>query len=60
MMTNELLGDARPAPAPLSLPFGKLFFGFTVIPYKAPDAATVAVSQPPVQVSPLKARLNGL
>ncbi|KAG9010103.1 ubiquitin fusion degradation protein [Tulasnella sp. JGI-2019a] len=49
MMTNELLGDARPAPAPLTLPFGKLFFGFTVVPYKAPDTTTLATSQPPVQ-----------
>jgi ubiquitin fusion degradation protein 1 len=50
MMTNEMLSDGRPAPAPLNLPFGKLFFGYTVIPYKAPDSGKSA-SQPPTQTS---------
>lgn len=34
--TVDDLGDGRPAPAPLSLPHGHLFFGY---PYVAPQAA---------------------
>lgn len=38
MVTNETLVDGRQVPAALNLPFGKLFFGYTVIPYKAPGS----------------------
>ncbi|CAE6434029.1 unnamed protein product [Rhizoctonia solani] len=36
MTTDDLEGSAR-APAPLGLPFGKLFFGYPVVPYKEPE-----------------------
>lgn len=36
--TNSLEGFAE-APAPLNLPFGKLFFGFTYTPFTPPDKA---------------------
>ncbi|QRV86710.1 ubiquitin fusion degradation protein Ufd1 [Ceratobasidium sp. AG-Ba] len=44
MTTDDLENDQR-APAPLGLPFGKLFFGYTPVPYKEPDAAAEAAPQ---------------
>lgn len=49
MTTDDLENNAR-APAPLGLPFGKLFFGYPVIPYKEP-AASVDVPAPQLEVS---------
>jgi len=46
MTTDDLENDNR-APAPLGLPFGKLFFGYTVVPYKEPDASIGAAQQEP-------------
>lgn len=37
-MTNDSLESGISAPAPLNLPFGKLFFGFKVVPYSKPAA----------------------
>jgi ubiquitin fusion degradation protein 1 len=37
LITVDALEDRRVVPAPLNLPFGKLFFGYQVIPYKAPE-----------------------
>ncbi|KAG8897530.1 ubiquitin fusion degradation protein, partial [Tulasnella sp. 403] len=51
-VTNETLDEGRQVPAALSLPFGKLFFGYTVIPYKEPGSEgteSSATSPPPVQ-----------
>jgi ubiquitin fusion degradation protein 1 len=41
MMTNDELDSDVKVPAALNLPPGKLFFGFTIVPYKppTPDAA---------------------
>ncbi|KAG8738725.1 ubiquitin fusion degradation protein [Ceratobasidium sp. 414] len=44
-MTTEDLENDKRAPAPLGLPFGKLFFGYTVVPYKEPDATVAAAPQ---------------
>lgn len=58
MVTNEMLTDGRQVPAALNLPFGKLFFGYTVIPYKAPASegsgasGSGASSPPPVAQTP--------
>lgn len=38
IVTSELLDTDVSAPAPLNLPFGKLFFGFKVVPYQPPEA----------------------
>lgn len=46
MVTNDTLEEGRQVPAPLNLPFGKLFFGFTVVPYKAPEAAQGKENEP--------------
>lgn len=55
-MTNDMLEEGRQVPAALNLPFGKLFFGYTVIPYKAPESggadASATTSPPPAQVCP--------
>lgn len=37
MATADTLDDGRVVPAPLVLPFGKLFFGYAVVPYKPAD-----------------------
>ncbi|KAI0082817.1 UFD1-domain-containing protein [Panus rudis PR-1116 ss-1] len=37
LVTNSLLESEVAAPGPLDLPFGKLFFGFQVPPYKPPN-----------------------
>jgi len=37
IVTSEALDAETSAPAPLNLPFGKLFFGFNVPPYVAPE-----------------------
>ncbi|KAI0780695.1 ubiquitin fusion degradation protein UFD1-domain-containing protein [Trametes elegans] len=37
LITNGSLDDDVSAPAPLNLPFGKLFFGFSVQPYVPPN-----------------------
>ena len=39
-MTNDSLESGVSAPAPLNLPFGKLFFGFKVVPYIKPPTET--------------------
>ncbi|KIO26260.1 hypothetical protein M407DRAFT_243812 [Tulasnella calospora MUT 4182] len=58
MVTNETLVDGRQVPAALNLPFGKLFFGYTVIPYKAPASegsgasGSGASSPPPAAQTP--------
>ncbi|KAG9006912.1 ubiquitin fusion degradation protein [Tulasnella sp. 427] len=56
MVTNDTLPDGRQVPAPLNLPFGKLFFGYTVIPYKGPESegsgSPSASSSPPVAPTP--------
>lgn len=44
MTTDDLENSAR-APAALGLPFGKLFFGYPVVPYKEPDASTGAITE---------------
>lgn len=50
MTTDDLENDKR-APAPLGLPFGKLFFGYTVVPYKEPDApAAISSEEPSVSI----------
>lgn len=36
IITTDLLDAETQAPAPLNLPFGKLFFGFKSVPYKPP------------------------
>lgn len=46
MTTDDLENDKR-APAPLGLPFGKLFFGYSVVPYKEPDAPAPSSPQEP-------------
>jgi len=38
VVTNNSLESETQAPAPLNLPFGKLFFGFKVVPYTPPTA----------------------
>jgi len=38
IVTSETLETEASAPAPLNLPFGKLFFGYRVAPYQPPDA----------------------
>ncbi|KDQ17967.1 hypothetical protein BOTBODRAFT_171661 [Botryobasidium botryosum FD-172 SS1] len=46
--TVDELGNDRPAPAPLNLPFGHLFFGYPFVPYRAPEtSANDAPHQPP-------------
>lgn len=37
IVSNETLESDVNAPAPLNLPFGKLFFGYRVIPYNRPS-----------------------
>ncbi|KAH7340212.1 ubiquitin fusion degradation protein UFD1-domain-containing protein [Rhizoctonia solani] len=46
MTTDDLENTAR-APAPLGLPFGKLFFGYPVVPYKEPEATNQDISPEP-------------
>ncbi|KAG9123296.1 ubiquitin fusion degradation protein [Ceratobasidium sp. 392] len=46
MTTDDLENDNR-APAPLGLPFGKLFFGYAVVPYKEPDVNVGVAPQEP-------------
>lgn len=36
IVTNDTLDNGAPAPAPLNLPHGKLFFGFRHVPYNKP------------------------
>ncbi|KAF8610688.1 UFD1-domain-containing protein [Ceratobasidium sp. AG-I] len=50
MTTDDLENDNR-APAPLGLPFGKLFFGYPVVPYKEPDAPAAPASEEPSSTS---------
>ncbi|PCH37828.1 UFD1-domain-containing protein [Wolfiporia cocos MD-104 SS10] len=38
IVTSETLESEVSAPAPLNLPFGKLFFGFNVAPYEPPES----------------------
>ncbi|PSR94118.1 hypothetical protein PHLCEN_2v4546 [Hermanssonia centrifuga] len=47
IVTNNSLESDVTAPAPLNLPFGKLFFGFNVTAYVPPDAAPPPNSPPP-------------
>ncbi|CAE6426055.1 unnamed protein product [Rhizoctonia solani] len=42
--TDDLENTAR-APAPLGLPFGKLFFGYPVVPYKEQEVTTEALPE---------------
>lgn len=44
-MTNDDLESDVKVPASLNLPFGKLFFGFTVVPYK-PSTPGASSSSP--------------
>lgn len=37
IVTNETLETEVSAPAPLNLPFGKLFFGYKTVPYNKPS-----------------------
>ncbi|KAF8682395.1 UFD1 protein [Rhizoctonia solani] len=46
MTTDDLENTAR-APAPLGLPFGKLFFGYAVVPYKEPEVTTEETTPEP-------------
>jgi len=46
IVTNEMLDGTRRAPAPLNLPFGKLFFGFTVVPVKPTTDSAASPPQP--------------
>ncbi|KAL5636154.1 hypothetical protein ACGC1H_004841 [Rhizoctonia solani] len=48
--TDDLEHSAR-APAPLGLPFGKLFFGYSVVPYKEPEATAERTSPEPEAAS---------
>ncbi|KAH9833077.1 UFD1-domain-containing protein [Rhodofomes roseus] len=47
IVTSELLDTEVSAPAPLNLPFGKLFFGYRIVPYQPPDAKVDTDEQPP-------------
>jgi ubiquitin fusion degradation protein 1 len=47
MMTNDELDSDVKVPASLNLPFGKLFFGFTVVPYKPSTPAASSGSPEP-------------
>ncbi|CUA72223.1 Ubiquitin fusion degradation protein 1 [Rhizoctonia solani] len=46
MITTDDLENTARAPAPLGLPFGKLFFGYQIVPYKEPEAT---VEQAPTE-----------
>ena len=47
IMTNDELDSDVKVPAPLNLPPGKLFFGFTVVPYKPPTPIPAPSSPEP-------------
>ncbi|KAF8586528.1 UFD1-domain-containing protein [Ramaria rubella] len=47
MMTNDELESDVKVPAPLNLPPGKLFFGFTVVPYRPPTPVASSGSPEP-------------
>ncbi|KZT09670.1 UFD1-domain-containing protein [Laetiporus sulphureus 93-53] len=46
IVTSETLESEVSAPAPLNLPFGKLFFGFNVPPYTPPESKSGDSDQP--------------
>jgi ubiquitin fusion degradation protein 1 len=50
-MSNSSLESDVKVPAPLHLPFGKLFFGFKITAYKPPPSSTSAGS--PVVAAPV-------
>lgn len=58
-MTNDELDSDVKVPAPLNLPPGKLFFGFTVVPYK-PSTATAAPGSPESPPGPFAGSGNTL
>ncbi|KAI0064591.1 ubiquitin fusion degradation protein I [Artomyces pyxidatus] len=47
VVSNDDLNDDGKAPAPLNLPFGKLFFGFNIPPYIPPPAANADATPQP-------------
>lgn len=59
MMTNDELESDVKVPASLNLPFGKLFFGFTVVPYK-PSTPAVSSNSPEASSIPFTGSGNTL
>lgn len=52
IVTNETLETEVNAPAPLNLPFGKLFFGYKIVPYTKPsDSGGEGSSEPSATAS---------
>ncbi len=61
VVTNDSLDQGRQVPAALNLPFGKLFFGYPVVPFKAPETESSggpATSSASSQVGPNFSRLK--
>ncbi|KAG8734459.1 ubiquitin fusion degradation protein [Ceratobasidium sp. 423] len=58
MTTDDLENTAR-APAPLGLPFGKLFFGYPVVPYKEPETIEAPPEPEPTSFSGSGQTLSG-
>ncbi|KAJ3554473.1 hypothetical protein NM688_g3091 [Phlebia brevispora] len=55
---NSLEGDVT-APAPLNLPFGKLFFGYNIPPYTPPTPSSPKPGSPPSSFSGVGTTLTG-
>ncbi|KAN0076955.1 Ubiquitin fusion degradation protein UFD1 domain containing protein [Tylopilus felleus] len=62
VVTNEMLESEVKVPAALNLPFGKLFFGFNIVPYTPPEPTeptTPGPSSPPPTFTGSGNTLNG-
>ncbi|KAI0273359.1 ubiquitin fusion degradation protein I [Gloeopeniophorella convolvens] len=60
VVVNEDLENEGQAPAPLNLPFGKLFFGFNIPPYVPPSTPeSDSTPKPPVSFTGSGNSLNG-
>ncbi|KAI0031816.1 UFD1-domain-containing protein [Vararia minispora EC-137] len=62
VVSNDDMNVERNVPAPLNLPFGKLFFGFNVVPYVPPEPKEENTSGPSAfsgSGSTLNGRSNG-
>ncbi|KAH7912224.1 UFD1-domain-containing protein [Hygrophoropsis aurantiaca] len=52
VVNSDSLESEVKAPAPLNLPFGKLFFGFNVVNYVPPAGTSVSPGSPPPSAPP--------
>ncbi|KAG8217841.1 UFD1-domain-containing protein [Butyriboletus roseoflavus] len=62
IVTSEMLESEVKEPAALNLPFGKLFFGFNVVPYTPPElkpSMSPGPSTPPATFTGSGSTLNG-